>query len=143
MSKVKEGNTYAKCTDYERIFNGTYWGRFTYSSSRKTFGEMTRIVENRNNFIKSFDIKSSTSLPLSLVDFTTGPFKSKFDHTETYKTKYGEHVIITSPYREEPDLIKLGFQKYRDMYSADATTYILVIDNLKTYVRDHKHIMKP
>lgn len=144
MDRIIEGNTYAECTDYENMFIETYWGRFIYPKSNlnKTYEEMKKIVDNRNKFIQDFDIKSKVYLPRSLQDYTTGRFRHMFDHTETYKTKCGGYVIITSPYREEPELAKLGFKKYDDMYSKSTTTYVLRIFNLKSYVHEYKEILK-
>lgn len=41
-------------TEYPKIFQHTYWGRFEYDGNHNSCRE---IIQNRNNFVRDFEIK--------------------------------------------------------------------------------------
>ena len=115
-------------TMHRRIYSPTYWGQF-----RHTINEQ-EIIDNRNNFVGEFNIKSHYRIPQymrrkceQMLDRNT---KRKIDHTETYKTHDNKCVIVNSPYYvtddDEKALLDLGFVKYKPLYTIGAKTYIYI-----------------
>ena len=115
-------------TKHRKVYSPTYWGQF-----RHTINEQ-EIIDNRNNFVGDFNIKSYYRMPQymtrkceSMLDRNT---KLKIDHTETYKTHDNKCVIVNSPYYvtedDEKALLDMGFVKHKPLYTIGAKTYIYV-----------------
>jgi hypothetical protein len=140
-NNITEGETFSDCTNYPKIFRNTYWGKFTYGDSgiNDNYKEMKMIVDNRNQFVVDYQIKERVYTPETLSKFVNEC--RLLDHTEIYKTRKGGYIIITSPYRKEDGLLNIGFQEYNKLYCGHAHTYILVIDNLRSFMSKNKHIL--
>ena len=121
-------NYFYERTKYPKIYACSYWGHF------KDEDESPEIIDNRNNFITEFNIKSYYRMPKYMIrkhekmmDYNT---KISIDHIETYKTRDNKCVIVNSPYcvtdESEKVLLDLGYVKYKQLYSNSATTYIYV-----------------
>ena len=117
--------THAKYTKHAKIFNKSYWGAFEGSAAQN-------INDNRNDFVKEFDIKSYyIRMPKRIFNKAHDPYCGyKIDHIETYKTKDNKCIIVNSPYsvsaEEEEKIIAQGYIKYKPMYNSMATTYIYI-----------------
>lgn len=137
--------THADFTKYPKIFSQVYWGAFEGESAKD-------IIDNRNDFIKEFNIKSRYRFPQYMwkkygvftdrhwVDekATLGKWiippmnkRCKLDHIEIYKTRDNKCVIVNSPYSvseaEEEKILELGYVKYKPLYNSMATTYIHIV----------------
>lgn len=134
---------YCDQTKYPKIYCKAYWGAFKGEPSKE-------ILDNRNDFIKEFDIKQYYKIPQYIrklhgskfdKNFWSSHFaphplpeilppKLKVDHIESYKTKDNRCIIVNSPYhvteKEEQDIISQGYIKYKPLYNDMATTFIYV-----------------
>lgn len=121
-------NYFYERTKHPKIYACSYWGHF------KNEDESPEIIDNRNNFVTEYNIKSYYRMPKYMtrkheqkLDLNT---KNKIDHIETYKTRDNKCVIVNSPYHvtddDEKALLELGFIKYKPIYSISAKTYIYV-----------------
>jgi hypothetical protein len=118
--------THANYTKYPKIFSTAYWGAFEGSAAQD-------INDNRNDFVKEFDIKGHyIKMPKYIFAKAHDPYcKYKRDHVETYKTKDNRCIIVNSPYsvteEEEAKILADGYIKYKPLYNNMATTYIYII----------------
>lgn len=135
--------THADFTKYPRIYSQVYWGAFQGASAQD-------IIDNRNEFIKDFDIKSRYRLPQYMkkkhgysvdrnwedekerkLNVFYQPKRCKLDHVEIYKTKDNRCVMVNSPYcvseAEEAKILEMGYTKYKPLYNSMATTYIQIV----------------
>jgi len=142
MNNIIEGKRFGNCTNFPKIFNGTYWSKFIYGDSgiNTNFEEMKMITDNRNKFVIDFQIKKLASIPSSLRFFVYDCYL--LDHLEIYKNKQGDYILICSPYNKQDGLLNIGFKEYNKLYCGHAYTYILVIHNLKDFVKNNKEILK-
>lgn len=120
-------------TKYQKFFKKVYWGNFDNSDLDMT------IIYNRNNFIEDNNIikvinKKNKKLVYYLHVLHTYKIPSSFiDHAELYETS-DNYIYILSPYtsnyilENEYILLNLGFKRTCDLYSKNATTYILKIN---------------
>lgn len=122
-------NTYnSKLTTNKKIFENTYWGHNCNSN--------LDILENRNNFIEEFNIVKNinTNIPEKIYkEFDN----VRTDHTEIYKTKNKEYVLVNSPYmrgdigsniEDKNELLENGWIIYKNLYTIDdSITFIKVI----------------
>ena len=122
-------------TEYPNIYLNSYWGRF------RSEPEM-EIIINRNEFIKEYKIqKYALRIPQYVLKYTDRNYQGykgmrPMDHTEYYITHDYDWIVLNSPYgdlHEDDDVLlsKLGWEKYKKMYSEHATTYILRIPGFK------------
>jgi hypothetical protein len=113
-------------TEYPKIFKNVYWGNF----DNKTDKLEQNIIENRNNFVKEFEIVRVKNIPQKYHKYYNfekryNENKDFFDHVEEYKTKNNDYLVICSPYYNQDELAKkLGYRKYKPLYSLGAFTYI-------------------
>ncbi len=119
---------YYNLTDYPKIYNTTYWGNFTFRGDE----DLNNIIENRNSFIKEFDIKSHIkSLPKYML-MRCEKHINIGDHVEKYKTNDNKLIILNSPYylsdKEKQTFKELGYIEVKQMYSKHATTYMFITD---------------
>jgi hypothetical protein len=124
---------YYELTKYPRIYSKTYWGAFINDDNRLPLS----IIENRNAFIKDFNIKGICTIPKRKYEIVRhlldrNQVSRHIDHTETYKTKDGNIVIVNSPYSvtcddDEKELLDMGYQKYEKLYCTSARTYVYVL----------------
>jgi hypothetical protein len=126
--------TAAQSTDYPKIFENTYWGCFHYEAEKID----ESIFENRNRFVKRFDIKKEFwprgkgSAVINIFASTTLDYFC--DHIEGYVTKFNEFVLICSNYNSDLPPSILGMQKYSDkLYSHSAETFIRVFKNQQAF----------
>ena len=144
--------THAENTDYPQLFEKTYWGGFSKEVPD------SKIVENRNNFVKKYGLskvvdKRPMFISHHLGDKLNGsritiqhisklmsedPYPCPTDHTEVYTSaKNSWYIIITSPYRasvSETDhqaFLKEGWEPTDPLYNPAAITYVKVIDKIK------------
>lgn len=120
---------YADRTDYPHIYRDVYWGNF--SGNHLT----DETINGRNEFIQDFGIKGKCrKIPVYLLELVKRK-AGLFDHTEFYETNDNQYVLVNSPYsisrENEARLIEIGFKKYKQMYSEDATTFTMVLDKRK------------
>lgn len=122
-------------TKYQKFFKKVYWGNFDSSDLDMT------IIYNRNNFIEDNNIIKvidkcwkNKKLDYYLHVLHKYEIPSSFkDHVELYETS-DNYIYILSPYtsnyilENEYELLKLGFRRTYDLYSKNATTYILKIN---------------
>lgn len=125
---------YADRTNYPHIYSKVYWGNF----SGNHLTEET--IQHRNEFINDFGIKEKCRKPpCYLLEFVRRTDANLFDHIEFYETKDNKYVVLNSPYRISPEneakLNEMGFSKYKQMYSCDATTFAIVLDKKKKKIQ--------
>jgi len=125
---------YYNLTDYPKIYRTTYWGNFRYREDNFISKD---IIENRNNFIKDFDIKShGKSLPKYMLN-KCHKHINVGDHVEKYKTNDNKLIIINSPYgsseKEKKELEELGYVEVKPMYNHSAKTYMYITDIENNY----------
>lgn len=112
-------------TDHPKLFS-VYWGNFL--TDDKTVND-PRIIENRNNFVKEFDIvKLDTSKSIYNVLYPTVGDEYEHDHGEVYRTKDGGVVLLYHNYNRKP---KLKMEEYKKMYSIHAKTYVATFKTIK------------
>jgi hypothetical protein len=119
-------NYYCNMTEYPKIFKNVYWGNFDNETDKLE----QNIIENRNNFVKEFEIVRVKNIPQKYHKYYNfekryNENKDFFDHVEEYKTKNNDYLVICSPYYNQDELAKkLGYRKYKPLYSLGAFTYI-------------------
>ena len=117
-------------TDYPEIYRNVYWGNFEYDKN-----EEINIIDNRNKFIKEFDIKNIVKNQReSMCNFKCllkNSINHFFDHCETYKTEYGSYIYITSPYKIYDEDEIFGFKKLYNLYSNNSNTFYIEYRTLK------------
>ena len=124
--------TYASLTDYPRIFEKTYWGRF--DGVDPPHG----IIENRNMMVREFGIVKKSEMPCLVM-----PFGQEWDHMECYKVHDGLYLVINSPYIDCDEYMRgARFKRlpYR-VYSESAVTYYRLFDSssqFKSWVKLHQ-----
>lgn len=117
-------------TDYKNIYRNTSWGNCFPTCDDKN------ILENRNSFIKDYNIKNSPKRILNKVktyisNLQYTKARSFLDHLEFYTTKNGDSIIITSPYNVHDD--DTDFQeiykakKIYNLYNNNSRSYIIFI----------------
>lgn len=120
---------FAEFTDQPRIFRECYWGNFRRPAPDP------KIIEGRNAFVSEFGVTKyagSESPPEAL---------GIFDHCELYKCKVG-YVYIISPYDADKTVDRIasemGFDKYRNLYMPNATTYVQTFSDKHKFNRAKK-----
>ena len=126
-------------TKYPKIFKKSYWGRHLYGGQYDD-----DIIENRNMFVTNCQIKEyKTYIPNDFINL----FRIRhFDHVEYYVMENKDIIILTSV-AEGANLDnyfqKLGFKKYKKLYSPCSTTYFGIIPyNWKNKLSDIRKIIK-
>lgn len=118
---------YCNQTKYPKIYCKAYWGAFKGEEDQS-------IIDNRNEFIKEFNIASYYRMPKYMIrqyGYLMDRNKSNFfDHIETYKTLDNKCIIVNSPYytpvETETFLKNLGYTEYKPLYGIDKKTFIYV-----------------
>jgi hypothetical protein len=127
--------TLADRTQYPKIFENTYWGCFSYEAN--SIDEP--IFENRNRFVKKFDIQREfwprgKGSAVMHSRFRSTRLTHFCDHIEGYVTRFSEFVVICSNYNSATPPPILGMQKYSDkLYSDSAETFIRVFQNYRVF----------
>lgn len=123
-------------TKYPKIYSHTYWGNFS-----KTADEVDdELIDNRNTFIEKYNITSYASkIPNYVSNEMDINNKSEFphiDHTECYKNKAGNYVLVVSPYygkSTQADILKSakenGWKITDRMYLKGAFTFTKIIQS--------------
>ena len=107
-------------TEYPEIYMNTYWGNFTDDADEE-------IINNRNNFIKDFEIigiMKEEKKMIELKQILINKYLTFFDHIEIYKTINNTYIFITSPYGLEKNEM-LGFKKIYNLYSHYSNTFYI------------------
>lgn len=126
--------TFSDLTQYPNLYSSTYWGNFKAPlKSDKYYASDLEIIQNRNRFVRDYDIKKSlnggdrldyiSEYIDRLLNSPTGNF---FDHVEAYSRSDGMIIIITSPYMINESQHE-SFDPIYKMYARDAFTYIQFI----------------
>jgi hypothetical protein len=136
MTRIIDKQIDAYLTEYPKIFIKSYWG----NGNINIRDNLTDVANNRNDFIKEFNIKKWYDVPVTydlLLNMRNTP---RFDHTEYYQTIDKEIIVISSPYGIEEEFINFGFSEYKQLYSRVATTYLIKFDtskSIKDYIKKH------
>jgi len=123
-----------KLTENKKLFKNTYWGLFSTKDRTETeMEEINKIVENRNKFVKDFQIKKISTLPSKLKKELEKTYPYYLDHVEIYKTEDNKYIIVNSPYTNNTcqkynELLSLGWKVIDKLYFNNATTFIKIID---------------
>jgi hypothetical protein len=115
-----------EATKHPKIFSKTYWGHFKLEEGTP-LEEMLPIIENRNSFIKDYNIKSSKKQTQKIIDFFFNQQRVlPLDHTEFYVRHDKSIIIITSPYngKDMTGFEEVGWIKIPPLYHSNATTYL-------------------
>ncbi len=131
---------YAEMTNYPKIYNCTYWGRFKWGKhceSQKEEERMQEVIKNRNRFIDDCGIKKvlpyskQTKKLTAYVEWLKT--RNQIDHLEIYLDKHNDYVLINSPYGNSDDQVP-DMQKFYTMYN-DATTFVKILpkEELKNF----------
>ena len=121
-------------TNYPKLFQFTYWGTFEFKDK---YNEMN-IINNRNNFVESYEIKKQAHFCYENSIRSDGSGVG-FDHLEYYRDNKKAIVIINSPYKDainEQNYNKLiggGFKEINPLYSNYCYTFIIVFSTLAEY----------
>lgn len=112
----------ANKTEHNKIYCQVYWSGHEYDDSMK------EIINNRNNFIKDYDIKKidKTKKTMKYCDMLNNKDPYFCDHIESYKTNNNMTIILMSPYNNKDEQIYIndGWIKIYNMYSYGTTTYL-------------------
>lgn len=125
-------------TKYPHIFKGTYWGSlysiygYGITETQRAKNIQTPIILNRNKFVEYFDIQNYTSKDKRLVEYRNDIArkvgKYRLDHPESYTTKSGEIVVVTSPYfKWKVDPESVGWIEIKPLYTIHAYTYMTML----------------
>jgi hypothetical protein len=125
-------------TEYPEIFGRTYWGAFKYNH------EVDDIIENRNDFIKKYNIKNKRPLKDKLWQMFSEEKKRTnldLDHLEVYNTNDNKLIAITSPFKHvnPSDFEKEGWTSIYPLYYEEAYTFLKEVDP-KTFKFEKKII---
>lgn len=115
-------------TEYSKIYRNTYWGNGGFNNDMS-------IIENRNKFIKDYNIKNicNKRIPLYIHEIIDRNKKSWRDHQEVYKNKNNEYVLIISPYYgdDKDDLIKIirnyGWDLIYNLYNDFSLSFVKIV----------------
>jgi hypothetical protein len=124
--KDTKNNLFYTKTEYPKIYMSTNWGHFKLIHPWE-FIETKNIMENRNQFIKDYNIKKVKRETVKIYRFIKEEEKKlPLDHTEIYITNDKKLIIITSPYKHvDPlDFEFWGWTMIYNLYSNDAYTFI-------------------
>jgi hypothetical protein len=121
-NEYRKARYYYEYTQFPKIFSKTYWGNFKLLNEHPC---PEYIFENRNEFIKYFNIKSVYKMPYNMQKKYDYIFKEG-DHFEIYKTNDKKIIIVNSPYHHRE--VHNSFIKCKPMYNSDATSYYLIIE---------------
>jgi hypothetical protein len=110
-------------TEYPEIFKYTYWGGFLYSN------EKANIIENRNRFIREYDIKNHKQTGMKkLCEWLDNEKRTNLDldHVEIYITNDKQLIVITSPYNHvnPSDFEDRGWTPIYPLYNRNAYTFM-------------------
>lgn len=133
-----EDPSVSSLTKYPKIFDNTYWGAWRQKKNNKTITD--DIINNRNKFIKDYNIKSCPRKTPRYVDkYTNRNVYRYLDHTEEYITNDGYYILISSPYANEDEHIKNGWVEIDKLYSTSATTFMKKIKRGYQYHKDNQN----
>ena len=133
-------------TEYPRIFKKTYWG--TFNRNDYEMAEIMEIINNRNEFIKKYNIKQCIpkyKLPKKVFNETIINDVNDmflFDHVEYYKSYDNKYYMLNSPYTNEGSnvdkrLSLMRFEKIVPLYFKNAVTFIKEIVPVKKMNPDY------
>ncbi len=120
-------------TDYPKVYDLKYWGQFRGGNEKKN------IYENRNKFIKDYNINiksKSHQFNTSHALWSNKELRDYADHTEYYLENDTKNIIIiTSPYR--PDswnyFESIGWTEIYPLYNSSAKTFIKIFKPRNIY----------
>ena len=131
-----EKKSFFELTEYPKIFKKTYWGTFDLKDrTEKELEEINRTVENRNQFIKDYDIKEiCKKQKKKLREFIIKMDETcTLDHLEVYETNNKEYLLLNSPYTSKghychQKLTELGWEEMPTLYFEEATSFLMRVD---------------
>lgn len=117
-------------TKYPQIFRSSYWGQFEQNGNVDCCTD--EIIKNRNAFVEDFGIAKPYVMSEKDYRFFNELHITR-DHTEYYKSKKDEIVVLFSLYKgtdkgTERSLV-FGFKKYPPVYHVNANSYVFVFKN--------------
>lgn len=126
---------YYQLTEYPKIYKNVYWGNFKDTINK--INDEKNIIENRNNFIREFNIVRTKNLIKKYNNFgwEESDNDRMFDHSESYIDKDKNYILVVSPYYvvnkaeiHKPEVLEFltqrGFIMYDRLYANSATTFI-------------------
>jgi len=125
----EEVKKYRQYTKYPKKYEGSYWGNFPAIPE-------DNIVENRNRFIKDYDINKFVKhmrLYRRKADKVIIPYEKKtyFDHYELYTINNSSFLLpVISPYNgasHREEIIADGWSEIYPIYSNSAVSFIKYI----------------
>lgn len=116
----------AETTNHKNIYMHTYWGTFDYAIVSTSLKDK-KIIKNRNDFIKKFNIKKyiPNHENIKLLN------KNKYiylDHIELYYSNDKHHILIFNSYCKSNEYLNDGWELYnKKLYSMNCYTYIKIL----------------
>jgi len=124
----------------KKLFGDTYWAKFKVDTI-DTIEKVTQLSNNRELIANRYNLKHTNAkypgylfAEFQVIDKNRFPIA---DHTEVYKNKDNDWVIIQSPYgcldnqnggiEKQQYFIDKGYTIIEPIYSYDATSFIKVI----------------
>lgn len=113
----------------KKIFGDKYWANFR-TDRVDTIEKVTELAKNRELIAIRYDLKHTNAR--YYPKYVDSEIRMDLaDHTEIYKNKYKEWVVIQSPYRRSEDItpyfIDKGYTLIEPLYADDAISFIKVI----------------
>jgi hypothetical protein len=93
---------YYQTTDYPKIYKGSYWGSHETCISSNGIKDPTQdIIQNRNDFIKQFQIIKYKQVTYRQWERMHHHHRRR-DHQEHYEDVYGRIIYVCSQYEPYP-----------------------------------------
>lgn len=121
-------------TQSPKLYEKTYWGHPKYDDSYE------KIIQNRDNFPRDFDIKCYMS-KCKRPQYVLKEIEPRYiDHPEIYINKDGDYVIISSPYdpHEADNHLANGWTEVYPMYNTSARTFMKKIPSRRRFCSERR-----
>ena len=109
--------TASGATDFQSLFNNTYWGNFILARNPDI---TPAIIANRNRFAEEWRIKARSHALLPRQTILGGV---DYDHPELYKDADGFFVLLVSNYGNVKPPKVLALRMTPPLYCEGATSY--------------------
>lgn len=114
-------------SNVKKIFERKYWSNFK-TDRVDTIERVTELAKNRELIAIRYNLKYTNARYPKYVDSERR--MDLADHTEVYKNKDNEWVVIQSPYRRSEDItpffIDKGYTIIEPVYSHNAISFIKI-----------------
>jgi len=132
MNRDEKTKQNYELTDYPKLFRNTYWGNGTFRGDEE-------IILNRNEFVRKYNITEHISnRPNFIADMLNRNDNPWKDHTEVYKNKDKDYVLVVSPYYGESNKEQMckeirnhGYTQIPNMYVDFALSFCKRVLNKK------------